>query len=88
MSAGTSVALWPRSLHEALDEEVVEQAYQALLAGCNFSELPKRMLERRRGAPEDKSLLVNTLTLFLDNPYLLPLDIPRKSPLAAAQERK
>ena len=81
VNAGTSIALWPRSTVEAFDEETVEQIYRTLLTGCDFSKLPDMILEKRREALEDKSSLVNMLTLFWDKPHPLPPDI--KAPLFA-----
>jgi hypothetical protein len=88
MSAGTSVALWPRAKDESLDEEAVEQTYNDLLAGCNFSTLPKTLWESRRQALREKTLhLAHQLTLFWDDPDRLPLDAPCY-PFVAPRERK
>ena len=76
MSAGSSVALWPRPHHKCLNEEAIEQAYHGLLVGCHFSKLPKMIWERRIEAAMDETLLANHLTLFWDNPYRLPSDAP------------
>jgi hypothetical protein len=76
LSAGTSVALWPRLYCKCLNEEVVEQAYRSLLEGYHFSTLPKIIWERRKEAARDETLLANHLTLFWDDPYRLPSDAP------------
>ena len=86
IDSGTSVALWSRVGIESSDEDIIGQAYRDLLLGETFFELPKLLLDKRRAALSDKSSLVNTLTLFYDNPCLLPRDI-KLEPLAAAQER-
>ena len=83
MSAGTSVALWPRAKNESLDEKAVEQTYDALLSGCDFSALPQTLWKGRK----EKTLLAHHLTLFWDDPDRLPLDAPCY-PYVAPQERK
>lgn len=75
MTAGTSIALWPRSHDETLNEEALEQVYRDILAGCPFTKLPEMLLKRRREVRESKSSIVNTLTLFWDKPDRLPGDI-------------
>jgi vWA-MoxR associated protein C-terminal domain len=92
LSAGISVAIWPRGYCKGLDEDIVEQTYHHLLEGSHFSTLPEMILERRREALMDETSLANYLTLFLDNPYRLPCDAPDtlpedKNPLAFPQER-
>jgi vWA-MoxR associated protein C-terminal domain/Effector-associated domain 2 len=92
LSAGTSVALWPRLYCKDLDEEVIEQVYRNLLEGFHFSTLPKLIWERRKEAARDESLLANYVTLFWDDPYRLPSDAPDapaqdKYPLAFPRER-
>jgi hypothetical protein len=93
LSAGTSVALWPRLYCNHLEEEVIEQGYRSLLEGNHFSTLPKMIWERRKEAAMDETSLANHLTLFWDDPFRLPPDAPDapaqdKYPLAFPRERK
>lgn len=80
MIAGTSVALWPRVLDEDLNEDMVEEAYRTLLAGCNFSAIPERILEIRKNANVHKVFSKNNLALLWDNPYRLPPDLQLHAP--------
>jgi hypothetical protein len=83
ISAGMSIALWPREQSDRLDEQEIQAAYESLLSGCKLDELPKIMWDKRNKA--DKHDVVHRLTLLWDDPTRLP---PEVGSLLGAPQRK
>ena len=76
LTAGTSVALWPRSSCPHMDEAAMKRAYCDLFQGCRFSIFPITVWEKRKAESIDETSVVNYLTLLWDDPSRLPNDAP------------